>query len=124
MSDDRFGLSDLRFYAYHGAAPHERVVGQWFSADIELSLDLGPAGDSDDLGATVDYRDVAAVVLEAATGEPAALIERVASRIATRVLDRFPASEVRVRLRKFSSPGPSVAATTWIEVVRTRRPAA
>jgi hypothetical protein len=28
------------------------VVGQWLSADIELSLDLGPAASTDDLGAT------------------------------------------------------------------------
>ena len=34
MTIDRFGLSDLRFYAYHGAADHERDVGQWFSVDI------------------------------------------------------------------------------------------
>lgn len=118
MPRDRFGLSDLRFYAHHGAADHERDVGQWFSADIEMTLDLGLAARADDLAETVDYRDVAATALDAATGERAALLERVAERVAFRLLEKFPVAEVRVRLRKFSPPGPGVAATTYIEIVR------
>ena len=38
MTPDGFGLSDIRFYAYHGAADHERDVGQWCSVDIPDAL--------------------------------------------------------------------------------------
>ena len=74
MTADRFGLSDVRFYGHHGAAEHERQVGQWFSADVELHCDLGRAGASDDLAATVDYRDAARLVMEIGSGEPAQLL--------------------------------------------------
>jgi dihydroneopterin aldolase len=124
VAHDRFGLSDLRFYAHHGAVEYERTVGQWFSADVEMSLDLDEAARTDNLGDAVDYRAAAAVALAAATGEPASLLERVAARIADALLARFPATTVRVRLRKFTPPGPAVAATMWVEIVRERRAAA
>jgi hypothetical protein len=51
MTRDRFGLSNLRFYAHHGAAEHERTVGRWFSADVEMSVDLDRAARTEDLHA-------------------------------------------------------------------------
>jgi dihydroneopterin aldolase len=121
MTRDRFGLSDIRFHAYHGAADHERDVDQWFSVDVELSCDFRAAAATDDLGAAVDYRDAARLVVDIGRRAPVKLMECVAGRIADAPLERCQVEAACVRLRKFSSPAPGVPGTTWIEVVRRRR---
>lgn len=65
---DRIVLTGLQFFARHGVHSFEAEQGQVFSVDVELELDLAPAGQSDSLDLTVDYgavyRDVQAVVAE------------------------------------------------------------
>src|SRR5919197_1593615 len=55
MVTDKLTLDDVRFYGQHGTTREERAVGAWFSVDVEMTLDLGPASVSDELAATVDY---------------------------------------------------------------------
>ena len=52
---DTIALVEMAFYAYHGAHPEERVLGQRFVVDLEADTDLQPAGRSDALDDTVDY---------------------------------------------------------------------
>jgi dihydroneopterin aldolase len=52
---DRLLLRGMEFYAYHGVHPEERRLGQRFVVDLEVELDLVPAGRSDTLEATVNY---------------------------------------------------------------------
>jgi hypothetical protein len=56
--EDRIMLEGMVFYGNHGTLPAERELGQPFVIDIELYLDLQPAGLSDDLTQTVDYSEV------------------------------------------------------------------
>ncbi|MGI8865203.1 MAG: dihydroneopterin aldolase, partial [Rubrobacteraceae bacterium] len=69
MSDDRILLEGMTFFGYHGALPAERELGQRFVLDIEMRLDLKPAGLSDDLSKTVDYGAVHDIVKEIVEGE-------------------------------------------------------
>lgn len=39
----KISLNAMRFYAYHGVLPQEKKVGNWFSVDLELSVDLSRA---------------------------------------------------------------------------------
>lgn len=80
---DRIMLADLKFQARHGVHDWERETDQPFEVDVELVLDLRPAGESDDLARTMDYGRVYATVAEIVTGRSYALIEALAEAIAT-----------------------------------------
>jgi dihydroneopterin aldolase len=68
--------------------------------DVELALDLGPAGRTDDLDQTIDYGrvfDRCRIIVET---RHFGLIEALAEAIATDVLGAFDVDEVTVRVRK------------------------
>ena len=53
-AEDRILLEGMVFHGRHGTLPAERELGQPFVVDLELRLNLRPAGLSDDLEQTVD----------------------------------------------------------------------
>lgn len=97
-------MNGMEFYGYHGVMPQERELGQVFVVDVELYLDLRAAGLSDDPQMTVSYADAYEVVHHAVTNQPCKLIESLAERIATRLLEGFPLREVLVRVKKPAAP--------------------
>ncbi|MFA5026425.1 MAG: dihydroneopterin aldolase [Candidatus Methylomirabilota bacterium] len=115
---DRILLNGIRFFGYHGAYAEERRLGQHFLADVELYLDLREAGDSDDLARGVDYSRVLARVLEIGAGEPVQLLEALASRIASSLLEQFPIRRVVVRVTKPAPPLPGLGGGVTVEIAR------
>lgn len=119
---DRIVLAGLAFEARHGVYPEEKETDRRFEVDVEMELDLAPAGRSDDLGLTVDYGRVAHVVRGVFEGPSVGLIETLAERIAADVLADFaPVRAVVVRVRK---PGVALAvpvAHAGVEIRRERR---
>lgn len=102
---DEILLEGMRFYAYHGVNPEERVLGQRFSVDVALAVDLRRAGRGDDLGETVSYSDVYKLTRRIVEGEPRHLIEAVAEAIASAMLREFPpVKRVTVTVRKTEVP--------------------
>jgi 7,8-dihydroneopterin aldolase/epimerase/oxygenase len=98
---DEVFLEGLRFYAYHGKNPEERVQGQRFLVDVRLSADLRTAGQTDELERTINYSSVYRRVKAIVEGEPRNLIEAVAEEIAGTLLAEFPlAHAVTVTVRK------------------------
>jgi dihydroneopterin aldolase len=91
----------MQFAGKHGDHEWERETAQPFEVDVELRLDLRPAGQSDELSKTVDYGrvfDIAREIVEARTFH---LLERLAETIASEVLAAFPlVDEIGVRVRK------------------------
>ena len=83
---DEVFLEGLRFYAYHGVNPEERVQGQRFVVDVRIAANLREAGRTDDLTKTVNYSLVYQRVREIVEGEPRNLIETVAESIAVMIL--------------------------------------
>lgn len=109
------------FYGYHGALAAERELGQRFVVDVEMALDLRPAGESDDLARTVSYAEVYDHVREIVEGPACSLIETVAERIAARVLGAHRMVEaVRIRVRKPGVPLNGMLEAAEVEIVRTR----
>jgi len=118
---DAIRLRGMRFYGYHGALPAERELGQRFEVDVELTLDLRPAGQSDDLARTVNYAAVYDDVRQMVEGPPCRLIEALAERIAARVLaDYPPVLAVGVRVRKPAAPVAGILETVEVEIERSR----
>jgi dihydroneopterin aldolase len=102
---DEILLEGMRFYAYHGVNAEERALGQRFTVDVSLAVDLRPAGESDDLAATVSYSAVYKVVRRVVEGEPRCLIEAVAAAVASALLAGFPpVAWVTVTVRKPDVP--------------------
>lgn len=102
---DEILLEGMRFYAYHGVNPEERSLGQRFTVDVALAVDLRRAGKSDDLAATVSYSDVYKLVRRIVEGKPRNLLEAVAEATAAAILAEFPQSEqVTVTVRKPEAP--------------------
>lgn len=97
---DRIVLSGILAEGRHGVHPHEREFAQAFAVDVELALDLRPAGTTDDLARTVDYGTVDGLVREIVEGRSFLLIEALAESIATTILAAYPVDEVVVRVRK------------------------
>lgn len=99
MSDVIIEIQGLELLGYHGALEEERKKGQRFVFDITLAVhDAGIR--TDQLRDTVDYTQVAARVRYVSDGRRFNLIEALAAAVADDLLESFPASVVRVRVRK------------------------
>ncbi len=83
---DRIALRGIRARGRHGAIPAEQVLGQDFLVDVALHLDTRRAAATDELHDTVDYGALASDVAAIVAGEPVALIETLAERVADRCL--------------------------------------
>jgi dihydroneopterin aldolase len=115
---DKIILQGLRFMACHGALPHERQVMQLFLVDLELQLDLRPAGGSDRLEDTVDYGAVYETVRQVLTGSPYTLLEALAEACAQKILETYPVGQVMVRLTKPHAPIGGDMAAAAVEIIR------
>ncbi len=117
---DTIFLENVNFFGHHGVTKAQQTVGAWFSVDVALTFDLKPASLSDDLGATVDYEEVARRIVEIGTKERVNLLERLAGLLAEALLREFPAREVRLRVRKLTPPMEGLHAVPGVEITRRR----
>jgi dihydroneopterin aldolase len=98
---DRIVLANMSFQARHGVADREKVEPQRFEVDVELGLDLQPAGLDDDLAQTVDYGPVYDTVRQIVESTTYNLLEALAEAICHELLAEQPGiREVTVRVRK------------------------
>lgn len=116
---DTIEVRGIRGHGHHGVLAAERADGQEFTVDVILGVSTRAAAATDDLVDTVNYADVAECVHAHITGEPHALIETLAERIAADILARTSVEWIEVAVHKPSAPIP-VPFTDVI--VRIRRP--
>jgi len=119
---DRIELRGLRAVGTHGVLAEEQVRAQPFEVDLDLGVDLRPAGVSDALADTVDYGAVADVVVATVSGPRSfALLEALAGHVADAVLELDQRiTQVIVVLRKLRPPLAVDMETVGVRVVRTR----
>ncbi|MDA8323549.1 MAG: dihydroneopterin aldolase [Actinomycetota bacterium] len=101
---DRISLLGLRAYGRHGVLPSEREQGQEFVADAVLWVDTRAAAAADDLSLTADYGTLAARLSDVISGEPVALIETLAGRLAATCLADERVAEVEITVHKPHAP--------------------
>jgi dihydroneopterin aldolase len=97
---DRIVLANMRFQGRHGVHEWEQLTAQPFEVDVELLLDLQPAGIDDDLELSVDYGQVYEGVRQIVESTSFRLLEALAEAIGHELLADFDATEVVVRVRK------------------------
>jgi dihydroneopterin aldolase len=115
---DRIVLHDMVFAGRHGVLEREQREDQPFHVDVELGLDLGPAGVDDDLSRTVDYGAVFETCRTIVESTSFRLIEALAEAIAHELLADFPIDEVTVRVRKPNAPIDGTFAYAGVEISR------
>lgn len=118
MTADRLLLQDLRLWTHLGVGDAERSVPQEIVLDLELEVETRVAARSDAVADTVDYIDVVRNVRTLVEAAHDHLVERLASRIADRILDDPRVRRVRVGLRKRAAVLPGAHARAGIVLVR------
>ena len=119
---DRIFIDGLSLHAYHGVMPYEGKVGQTFTMDLALEIDLAAAARSDKVVDTVSYDKVVDCASKAFCGQKFRLIEAAAGRVADAVLAAFP--RVRVITVTIHKPHAPIAATfsdVGVTLVRSRQ---
>jgi len=102
---DQIRISGINGFGFHGVYPEERRVGQRFLADLILYTDLSAPAKSDDVSDATDYSKVVPDVKKILEGEPVNLIETLADRVVTSVLQNYPLVEsVEVTIYKPEAP--------------------
>src|SRR3972149_833686 len=102
---DRIFIDGLALHAYHGVMAHEAKVGQTFTIDLELAIDLSAAAHSDKVADTVSYDKVVECASRAFCARRCRLIEAAAGGVADAVLAQFPrVQSVRVTIHKPHAP--------------------
>lgn len=117
---DSIKITGIRCYGYSGFLAEERVLGQWFEVDLTLWLDLKPAGNSDDLNDTLDYRNAIAIVEHLIKNAKFALLEKLASVIADDLLKLDLVQQVRVQITKPAAPIPDFPGKIKIDITRQK----
>lgn len=118
---DRIELRGLRAVGICGALPEEQERPQPFEIDLDVHLDLAPAGTSDRLGDTVDYGAIGQAAVDVVTGGRFVLIERMAQVVADSVLADPLVDAVTVTVRKVRPPVPFELLTSAVTITRQRR---
>ena len=117
---DRIVLSRMRFDGRHGVSDEERATPQTFEVDVELYLDLQPAGIDDDLAKTVDYSQVFELCRDLIESTNFRLLETIAEGIAHEILAAHRVTDVVVRVRKLRVPVSGTLDHAEVEIRRTR----
>ena len=120
MNDTIF-ITGLLVHAHHGVMAHEEKVGQRFVLDLELALDLAPAGRSDKLADTASYGAIVETATAAFTRQSYRLVEAAAARVAEAVLAAFPnIAAVRVTVHKPHAPIAAIFNDVGVSILRRR----
>ena len=82
-------LSGVEAIGFHGVLDSERENGQRFIVDCEMEVDTSQALVSDSIDNAVDYSVVAEIIHKQIGSNPVNLIEVLADRIATEILQKF-----------------------------------
>jgi dihydroneopterin aldolase len=121
MTLDRITIAGLRVRGRHGVFEQERAAGQDFLVDAVLWVDTSAAAETDDLSLTADYSAIAEKLARIVAGEPVALIETLASRLAAAALADAAVHEVQITVHKPHAPVGVQVADIAVTIHRSRQ---
>jgi len=119
---DTIFIEGLEVLAHVGITQEERRQKQRLRIDLELSLLLARAGESDSVEDTIDYAAVSSQVKKTVEDRPFVLVEALAEAVAQAILKRFRPKEVRVRVKKFSVPETESVGVEILRRAGTKQP--
>lgn len=120
---DHIQLANMNFDVRIGAGDGERAEPQTIEIDVDMTLDLRSAGESDDLSKTVDYGAVFEICRATAEGRAFHLLEGLAEAVAAEILAGHSAVQsVAVSVRKPGVPIDGVLDYAGVKIERSRNP--
>ena len=120
MTDSIF-IKGLSLHAYHGVMAYEAKVGQSFTIDLELTIDLSAAARSDKVMDTVSYDKVVQCASDVFCAQRYRLIEAAAGNVADAVLAAFPrVSAIKVTIHKPHAPIAAIFSDVGVTLMRKR----
>ena len=93
-------IRQLQIDTVIGVYEWEKTITQRLEIDLELATDIRQAAAQDDIRLTLDYAVIATRVQQLICEEPIELIETVAEKVATMLLQQFATQAVRVQVCK------------------------
>lgn len=100
----RIRVAAIRFEGQHGVSAAERSLTRRFEVDVELTAGLETAERSDRLADTIDYAEVAGVIVSIGTGPSCHLLEALARRMVDALAERWPEVAITLEVRKLEPP--------------------
>jgi 7,8-dihydroneopterin aldolase/epimerase/oxygenase len=118
---DKIFVNQMDFYGYHGVLPEETRLGQRFFVNLTVEVDLKQAGETDDLQYTINYAELYHSCKEIVEGKPYKLIEAVAEKIASVILEDSPIiNTCTVKVIKPNPPIQGHYQSVAVEIKRSR----
>ena len=118
---DKIFVDEMEFYGFHGVYPEETKLGQRFRVNLIVETDLSGAGKSDDIEDSINYGELYEVCKSIVEGKPYKLVEAVAEKIASAILNDFPmAHACTVKVIKPDPPIRGHYKSVAIEIRRSR----
>jgi FolB domain-containing protein len=118
QSRDKIVIRDLLLRGIIGINDWEREKKQDILVNLTVWTDIRKAGDSDDVGDTLNYRTLTKAVIGMVESSSFYLVEALATAIARLAIVEHHADEVQVRVEK---PGAlRFAKSVGVEIVRRR----
>jgi len=93
-------IHDLQIDTVIGIYDWERKIRQTISLDIEMATDISKAAKSDDIEDTLSYKTVAKRLIEFIEQSEFELVESLAEKICSIVMDEFSVPWVKLTLHK------------------------
>lgn len=113
-------LEQMRFFAYHGVMPQEKVVGNNFEVNLRIKTNFEAAIHEDLLDNTISYADLYDVV-KVEMMVPSDLIEHVAGRILQALISRWATIDaVELKVSKLNPPIPGEIAKASVQLKWTK----
>ena len=101
-------LNGLRFHAFHGVMPQERLTGNDYRIDLKINYPLDDAVVTDEVEDTLNYATIYQLTKQEME-KPSKLVENVAYRIAT-------IKEVYIKVAKCNPPMGADTAGAGVEL--------
>ena len=101
---DKLILKGIRFHGHHGVPEAERHVGGHYEVDVTLGRALVKPGTTDALADTIDYAEVVSRIVEVGTQQSFQLIEALAEKIASVILEQFAVEQIHLIVKKLNPP--------------------
>ncbi len=113
-------VSGLEITGHHGVTDEERTQGCRLKIDVSASVD-GSACETDDVGDTVDYGELAALMVEVSCTSSYRTLERLAAVFCDEAFSRFPSVQsIEVQIDKLDPPVPHTVGSLGVRLTAAR----
>lgn len=97
---DKVYIEGLTFQTTIGFYAWEKEIKQTLVIDLAMGWNTAQAAENDELAKTLDYAAISVAIVEFANANPVDLIETLAERIATFLIDNYQIPWLRLKLMK------------------------